>query len=87
MLQTLNNPAGFKILFLINNRLPCQQLTTNNISRLLCRSSRLETKLSLKNEILKNLASKNTQRKINGVLGTYLQETLWGQEKPLQKTR
>ena len=30
---------------------------------------------------------KNTSRKINGVLDTYLQETIWGQEKPLQKTR
>ena len=32
-------------------------------------------------------ASQNTSRKINGVLDTYLQETLGGQEKPLQKTR
>ena len=31
--------------------------------------------------------SQNTSRKINGVLDTYLQETLGGQEKPLQKTR
>ena len=30
---------------------------------------------------------KNTSKKINGVLDTYLQETIWGQEKPLQKTR
>ena len=30
---------------------------------------------------------KNTSREINGVLDTYLQETIWGQEKPLQKTR
>jgi len=30
-------------------------------------------------------SSQNTSSKINGVLDTYLQETLGGQEKPLQK--
>ena len=74
----------------LNNRLPNNtQITTNNISGLLCRSRPLrfiEDQLSLKNKTEKN-TSQNTSRKINGVLDTYLQETLVGQEKPLQKTR
>ena len=74
----------------LNNRLPNNtQITTNNISGLLCRSRPLrfiEDQLSLKNRIVKN-TSQNTSRKINGVLDTYLQETLRGQEKPLHKTR
>ena len=71
------------------------QITTNNISGLLCRSRplrlipetlNLETKLSLKNEIVTS-TSQNTSRKINEVLNMYLQEILGGQEKPVQKTR
>ena len=61
---------------------------TNNISCLLCRSRPLhfiEDQLSLKNGIVKNV-SQNTSRKMSGGLDTYLQETLGGQEKPLQKT-
>ena len=63
-------------------------MTTNNISYLLCRSRPLrfiEDQLSLKNRIVKN-ASQNTSGKLSGVSDTYLQETLGGQEKPLQKT-
>ena len=63
------------------------QITTNNISGLLCRIRPLrfiEDQLSLKNKTEKN-TSQNTSRKINGVLDTYLQETLGGREKPLQK--
>ena len=74
----------------LNNRLPNNtQITTNNISGLLCRSRPLhfiEDQRSLKNRFVKN-TSQNASRKINGVLDTYLQETLVGQEKPLQKTR
>ena len=74
----------------LNNRLPNNtQITTINISGLLCRIRPLrfiEDQLSLKNSFVKN-ASQNTSRKINGVLDTYLQETLGGQEKPLQKIR
>ena len=77
----------------LNNRLPNNtQITTNNISGLLCRSRPLrfiEDQLNLKNRIVKN-TSQNTSRKINGVLDTHLHETLWtlgGQKKPLQKTR
>ena len=58
----------------LNIRLPNnRQITTNNISGLLWRSRPLcfiEDQLSLKNRIVKN-----TSRKINGVLDTYLQET------------
>ena len=64
-------------------------MTPNNTSGLLCRSRSLrfiEDQLSLKNGIVKN-TSQTTSGKINGVLGTYLQETLGGQENPLQKTR
>ena len=72
----------------LNNRLPNNtQITTNNISGLLCRSRPLhfvEDQRSLKNRFVKN-TSQNASRKINGVLDTYLQETLGGQEKPLQK--
>ena len=75
----------------LNNRLPNNtQITTNNVSGLLCRSRPLrfiEDQLSLKNRIVKN-SSQNTPRKINGsgVLDTYpRQERLGGQEKPLQK--
>ena len=53
----------------------------------MCRSRPLrfiEDQLSLKNKTEKN-TSQNTSRKINGVLDTYLQETLGGREKPLQK--
>ena len=68
----------------LNNRFPNNtQITTNNISGLLCRGRLprfIEDQLNLKNKIVKN-----TSRKINGVLDTYLQETLGGQEKPLQK--
>ena len=74
----------------LSNRLPNNtQITTNNISGLLCRSRPLrfiEDQRSLKNRIVKN-TSQNTSRKINRVLDTYLQETLGGQEKSLQKTR
>ena len=83
-----SKPAN-KISSVLNNRLPNTQITTNDISGLLCRSRQLrftEDQLSLKNRIVKN-TSQNTSRKINGVLDTYLQETLGGQEKPLQKTR
>ena len=55
------------------------QLTTNNISGVLCRSTKR------KNEIVKN-TSQNTSRKIKEVLNMYLQETLGGQKKPVQKT-
>ena len=72
----------------LNNRLPNNtQITTNNVSGLLCRSRPLrfiEDQLSLKNRIVKN-SSQNTPRKINGVLDTYLQKRLGGQEKTLQK--
>ena len=72
----------------LNNRLPNNtQITTNNISGLLCHSRPLrfiEDQRSLKNRIVKN-KSQNTSRKINGVLDTYLQETLRDQEKTLQK--
>ena len=72
----------------LNNRLPNNtQITTNNISGLLCRSRPLhfiEDQRSLKNRFVKN-TSQNTSRKINGVLDTYLQETLRDQEKTLQK--
>ena len=53
------------------------------MSGLLCRSRPLrfiEDQRSLKNRIVKN-TSQNTSRKINGVLDTYLQETLRDQEK------
>ena len=83
-----SKPAN-KVSSVLNNRLPNTQITTNDISGLLCRSSQLrfaEDQLSLKNRIVKN-TSQNTSRKINEVLDTYLQETLGGQEKPLQKTR
>ena len=63
------------------------QKTTNNKSGLLCHSRALrfiEDQRSLKNRIVKN-TSQNTSRTINGVLDTHLQETLGGQEKPLQK--
>ena len=65
----------------VNNRLPKNtQVTANSISGSLCRSRPLrfiEDELSLKNRIVKN-TSQNTSRKINGVLDTYLQETLGG---------
>ena len=57
------------------------------MSGLLCHSRALrfiEDQRSLKNRIAKN-TSQNTSRKINGVLDTYLQETLRDQEKTLQK--
>ena len=74
----------------LNNRFPNNtQITTNNISGLL-RCNRplrfIEDQLSLINRTVKNI-SQNTSRKINGVLDAYLQETLGGQENPLQKTR
>ena len=53
----------------------------------MCRSRPLhfiEEQLSLKNRTVKS-TPQNTSRKINGVVDTYLQETLGGQEKPLQK--
>ena len=73
----------------LNNSLPNNtQITTNDISYLLCRSRPLrfiEDQLSLKDGIVKN-ASQNTSGKMSGVWDTYLQQTLGGQEKPLQKT-
>ena len=57
------------------------------MSGLLCHTRALrfiEDQRSLKNRIAKN-TSQNTSRKINGVLDTYLQETLRDQEKTLQK--
>ena len=50
------------------------QITTNNISGLLCRSRPLRF-------IEDQLSLKNTSGKMKGVLDTYLQETLGGQEK------
>ena len=57
------------------------------MSGLSCHSRALrfiEDQRSLKNRIAKN-TSQNTSGKINGVLDTYLQETLRDQEKTLQK--
>ena len=81
-----SKPAN-KMSSVLNIRLPNTQITTNNISGLLCLSRPLRfiaDQLSLKNRTVKN-TSQNTSRKINGVLDTYLEETLGGQEKPLQK--